>query len=411
VSAVLVDATRTKEQTMTKMKRSIQRGTAAAAGMMLVALTGCVGISADSLPTSTTSPGVSDQQLQTSLDGLVDAGFPAALGTRTEANGTSRSVASGLDNLDDQQAAAPDGQVRIASNTKMFTATVIMQLVDEDAVDLDESIETYLPGLVKGEGIDAGRISVRQLLQHTSGLPEYIALLLEHEDGLARYWSPRDTLDMAFTQPAVFEPGSRWEYSNTNYQVLGLLIERVTGEPLDKQIDQRIVQPLGLTATLLPRGGDRSISGQHPLGYHPDPVTGDLVDTTELDPGATWAAGGMISTPTELNIFMQALFAGKLTSPAALEEMLNTVPAEEEVWPGSGYGLGVQSYPLTCGGVAWGHGGDILGYETRNAVNDSGEAVTIAVTALPSTVVDPTDEKALLDSYRSVFQAMNDALC
>lgn len=397
---------------MTRMRRLRQRGTAAAAaGMMLVALTGCVGISTDSRPDDTTSPDGTDQQLQRSLDELVNAGFPAALGTLTEVGGTKRSLASGLSNLDDQQAAAPDGQVRIASNTKMFTATVVMQLVDENAVDLDEPIETYLPGLVKGGGIDAGQISVRQLLQHTSGLPEYIGLLLDHEGGLARYWSPRDTLDMALTQPAVFDPGSRWEYSNTNYLVLGLLIERVTGEPLDKQIDQRIIQPLGLTATLLPHGGDRSIPGQHPLGYHPDPVTGDLVDTTELDPGATWAAGGMVSTPTELNTFMQALFAGKLTSPAALDDMLSTVPAEEEVWPGSGYGLGVQSYPLTCGGVAWGHGGDILGYETRNAVNESGEAVTVAVTALPSTVVDPTDEKALLESYRSVFRAMNDALC
>jgi D-alanyl-D-alanine carboxypeptidase len=397
---------------MTRTKRSMQRGTvAAAAGMVLVALTGCVGISADSIPIKTASLDATDQQLQTSLDELVSAGFPAALGTFTEADGNSTNLASGLGNLDDQQTATPDGQVRIASNTKMFTATVVMQLVDEGDVDLDESVDTYLPGLVKGEGIDAGLISIRQLLQHTSGLPEYIALLLDHEGGLARYWSPRDTLDMALTQPAVFEPGSRWEYSNTNYLVLGLLIERVTGEPLDKQIDLRISQPLGLTATLLPHGGELKIPGQHPLGYHPDPVTGELVDTSELDSGATWAAGGMISTPSELNIFMQALFAGELTSPAALEEMLSTVPAEEEVWPGSGYGLGVQSYPLTCGGVAWGHGGDILGYETRNAVNESGEAATIAVTALPSTVIDPTDEEALLKSYRSVFQAMNDALC
>lgn len=368
-------------------------------------------MSGTSGPETTATSTVDGQRLQTSLDGLVQAGFPAALGTLTEADGDRVSLASGLGNREERRPAAPDGQVRIASNTKMFTATVVMQLVDEGDVALDEPIETYLPGLVEGDGIDGSRISVRQLLQHTSGLPEYVAGLLEHEDGLARYWSPRDTLDMAFTQPAAFAPGARWEYSNTNYQVLGLLIERITGEPLDKQIDERIVKPLGLTATALPRGGDRRIEGEHPLGYHPDATTGDLVDTTELDPGATWAAGGMVSTPSELNIFMQALFAGKLTSAAALQEMLTTVPAEEEVWPGSGYGLGVQSYPLTCGGVAWGHGGDILGYETRNGVNEQGDAVTVAVTALPSTVIDPTDEKALLDSYRSVFQAMNDALC
>jgi len=122
----------------------------------------------------------------------------------------------------------------------------------------------------------------------------------------------------------------------------------------------------------------------------PTPETGELVDSTELDPGATWAAGGMLSTPSELNTFMQALFGGELTSAAALKEMPTTVPAEEDVWPGAAYGLGVESFPLDC---------------------DSGDAVTTAVTALPSVVIDPSDEAAVLDSYRSVFQAMNDALC
>jgi D-alanyl-D-alanine carboxypeptidase len=395
---------------MATVKRSTQRLTAlAAAAFVLVSATACTGtVNGGSEPAATSAAG---GRLQSSLDGLVEAGFPAALGTVTEADGEHSSLASGLASIEEQRAAQPDGQVRIASNTKMFTATVVMQLVDDGSVELDTPIETYLPGLVTGDGIDGTRLTVRQLLQHTSGLPEYIAGLLDHEGGLARYWSPRDVLDLALAQPAVFAPGERWEYSNTNYLVLGLLIERVTGEPLESQIHERITAPLGLTATVLPNGGDRSIPGEHPLGYHPDAETGELVDTTELDPGATWAAGGMLSTPSELNTFMQALFAGELTSAASLEEMLTTVPAEEDVWPGSGYGLGVQSYPLTCGGVAWGHGGDILGYETRNAVNDRGQAVTVAVTALPSTVIDPTDEKALLGSYRSVFQAMNDALC
>jgi D-alanyl-D-alanine carboxypeptidase len=372
----------------------------------------CTATAGGSGPDKTTAAAdVAGRQLQTSLDGLVDDGFPAALGTVTEADGETVNLASGVADLKSKQAAAPNGQVRIASNTKMFTATVVMQLVDEGAVSLDEPIETYLPGLVKGDGIDGRQISVRQLLQHTSGLPEYIVDLLNHEGGLTRYWAPRDILDMALTHPAVFAPGERWEYSNTNYVVLGLLIERITGAPLENQIDERIVQPLDLKQTVLPHGGDRTIPGEHPLGYHPDPETGKLVDSTELDPGATWAAGGMLSTPSELNTFMQALFDGKLTSAESLKQMLTTVPAEEDVWPGSAYGLGVQAYPLSCGGVAWGHGGDIFGYETRNAVNDSGEAVMVAVTTLPSSLVDPTDEKALTDSYRSVFQAMNDALC
>jgi D-alanyl-D-alanine carboxypeptidase len=397
---------------MRRTTRSMTRWTtAAAAALVLASVAGCTATGAGTSSVETTAASGSNPVLQSSLDGLVKAGFPAALGTVTEADGDTVSLASGVADREDDRAAEPDGQVRIASNTKMFTATVVMQLVDEGEVSLDEPIESYLPGLITGDGIDGRQISVRQLLQHTSGLPEYIVDLLDQEGGLTRYWSPRDILDLALTHPAVFAPGERWEYSNTNYLVLGLLIERVTGVPLETQIDERIAQPLGLTETLLPHGGDRSIPGEHPLGYHPDAQTGELVDTTELDPGATWAAGGMLSTPRELNTFMQALFAGELTSDAALEQMLTTVPAEEDVWPGSSYGLGVESYPLSCGGVAWGHGGDILGYETRNAVNADGDAVTVAVTALPSTVIDPTDEAALLESYRSVFQAMNDALC
>jgi D-alanyl-D-alanine carboxypeptidase len=398
---------------MRRTTRSMKRLTAvAAAALVLASVAGCTATAGGSGPDKTTAAAAgAGRQLQTSLDGLVDDGFPAALGTVTEADGETVNLASGVADLKSKQAAAPNGQVRIASNTKMFTATVVMQLVDEGAVSLDEPLETYLPGLVKGDGIDGRQISVRQLLQHTSGLPEYIVDLLNHEGGLTRYWAPRDILDMALTHPAVFAPGERWEYSNTNYVVLGLLIERITGAPLENQIDERIVQPLDLKQTVLPHGGDRTIPGEHPLGYHPDPETGKLVDSTELDPGATWAAGGMLSTPSELNTFMQALFDGKLTSAESLKQMLTTVPAEEDVWPGSAYGLGVQAYPLSCGGVAWGHGGDIFGYETRNAVNDSGEAVMIAVTTLPSSLVDPTDEKALTDSYRSVFQAMNDALC
>jgi D-alanyl-D-alanine carboxypeptidase len=398
---------------MSTTTRSKKRYAAvAAAALVLVSLAGCTAAASSSGPDKTTAAAdASGRQLQTSLDGLVEAGFPAALGTVTEADGETVNLASGVADLESKQAAEPNGQVRIASNTKMFTATVVMQLVDEGKVSLDEPIESYLPGLVKGEGIDGRQISVRQLLQHTSGLPEYIVDLLDHVGGLTRYWAPRDILDMALTHPAVFAPGERWEYSNTNYVVLGLLIERLTGSPLENQIDERIVQPLGLKQTVLPHGGDRTIPGEHPLGYHPDPETGELVDSTELDPGATWAAGGMLSTPSELNTFMQALFDGKLTSAEALKQMLTTVPAEEDVWPGSSYGLGVQAYPLSCGGVAWGHGGDIFGYETRNAVNDSGEAVSIAVTTLPSSVIDPSDEAALTESYRSVFQAMNDALC
>lgn len=162
---------------------------------------------------------------------------------------------------------------------------------------------------------------------------------------------------------------------------------------------------------MVPRGGERGIPGDHPIGYHRDAETQELVDGTELDPGFAWAAGSIISTPSELNEFMQALFDGELTSEESLQQMMTTVPAEDEVWPGSAYGLGVQAYPLSCGGLAWGHGGDIPGFETRNAVTEQGDAVSIAVTSLPWGFIPMDDEEALLEGYRSVFQALDDALC
>jgi D-alanyl-D-alanine carboxypeptidase len=399
------------------VRSSVQRsgsrrlvGAAAAAGL-IVALAGCSAASTGTAPVESSRTTEADAEFQRSLDSLVDIGFPAAIGTRTGDDGARVDLASGVADLESGRAADADERVRVASNTKMFTAVVVMQLVDEGLLELDDPIEAHLPQLVQGEGIDGAQISVRQLLQHTSGLPEYIADLLSTEDGLSRYSSPRDLLDLALAAPADFAPGERWQYSNTNYVVLGLLIERITGNPIEIEFDERIIEPLDLVDTVMPRGGDRELGGDHPIGYHVAPDVTELVDSTRLDPAASWAAGGLVSTPAELNTFMQALFDGDLTSAESLELMLTTVPAEDDVWPGSTYGLGVQSYPLSCGGVAWGHGGDIPGYQTRNAVNDDGVAVTIAVTALPWAFIDPSDEAALLDGYRVVFQALDDALC
>jgi len=107
---------------------------------------------------------------------------------------------------------------------------------------------------------------------------------------------------------------------------------------------------------------------------------------------------------------MQALLLGELTSADALQQMKKTVPADETFWPGMRYGLGLQRYPLSNGGTAWGHGGDFPGYQTRNAVNEDGTAVTISVTALPPAFIDPTDVPALMQTYRRVTAALNAAL-
>ena len=345
------------------------------------------------------------------LQSLVDAGYPAALASVTDPDGDHVDVAVGEGDIGSGDSAPVDGEVRIASNTKMYVATIVLQLVDEGLVDLDEPIETYLPGLVAGEGIDGAHIAVRQLLQHRSGLPEYADQVAADAFGVQDvYIAPRDMLDVALEKPAVFAPGERWEYSNTNYLTLGLLIERMTERPLYEQVDERIVEPLGLQHTYLPVPGERQLRGGHPLGYH---LTndGELREITTMDPSFAWSAGAIVASPSDLNAFMQALLGGELLSDAALAEMQTTVPAGDELWPEATYGLGLQSYPLSCGGVAWGHGGDIPGTQTRNAVGPDGTAVTVAVTALPWAVVDMTDEEKLLDQYRIVVDALDETLC
>ena len=352
------------------------------------------------------------ESLKSRAQGLVDAGYPAALAAVTDSKGESAGVAVGKGSLETGQAPPLDGEVRIGSNTKTFVAVVVMQMVQEGKVGLDEPIETYLPGLIKGEGIDASRITVRQLLQHTSGLPEHTDYYFSSNaaalENIQHYIPARDLLDVALSKPAAFEPGTQWSYSNTNYIVLGMLIERVSQRPVGEQIDQRIIKRLGLSHTYFPGNGEKKIRGSHPQGYHIN-GEGKLEDVTEMDASLPWAAGAMVSTPSELNTFFQAVFDGRLLTQTSIDEMKKGVDT------GSGgmvYGLGLFGTPLSCGGTSWGHGGGIFGYETHNAVGPDGTAVTVAVTALSSAIADQSNlENSAKEKAGKVDEAVDAALC
>ena len=355
------------------------------------------------------------ESLKSRAQGLVEAGYPAALAAVTDSKGESAGVAVGKASLETGQAPPMDGEVRIGSNTKTFVAVVVMQLVQEGKVGLDEPIETYLPGLIKGEGIDGSKITVRQLLQHTSGLPEYTDTTPGSGDIFQvkdHYIPPRDLLGTALGKPAAFEPGTQWKYTNTNYIVLGMLVERVSQRPVGEQIDERIVKKLGLSHTYFPAPGDRSIKGTHPQGYHLS-AEGKLEDITEMDPAWGWAAGAMVSTPSELNTFFQAVFDGRLLTQASIDEMKNgAVDASSYLGPGTVYGLGLIGTPLSCGGTSWGHGGTIHGYQTDNAVGPDGTAVTVAVTALPTAIADQNNpESSAKEKHQRNKDAVDATLC
>ncbi|MDH6142821.1 D-alanyl-D-alanine carboxypeptidase [Kitasatospora sp. GP30] len=321
--------------------------------------------------------------VQRSVNGLVrDDGVPAALAAVTGRDGRSRDYTAGVGDLATGARVPRDGQVRIGSTTKAFTATVMLQLVGEGKVGLDQPVDTYLPGLLRGDGIDGRRITVRQLLQHTSGLPEYLTAIGNILADPHRFYEPRDLLDLALTRKADFAPGTKWEYSNTNYIVAGLLIEKVTGRPLGEEITTRIIDRLGLRHTYVPAPGELTLRGPHPEGYQREASDGPWRDVTELDPSVAWAAGELVSTNSDINHFFTALLSGKLLAPAELAQMRTTVPADK-LGPGTRYGLGLMSQPLSCGGVFWGHGGDIPGYHTRGGVTDDGQAVSVTVTTIP----------------------------
>ncbi|WP_437736149.1 serine hydrolase domain-containing protein [Sorangium sp. So ce1335] len=354
-----------------------------------------------------------DDPVQQGADHLVrDLEFPAVLVAVQDVDGETRHYVAGVADLETQAKVPVDGQVRIGSNTKPFTAAVVLQLVGEGKVDLDAPIEAYLPGLIRGDGIDGHDITVRQLLQHTSGLPDFVGALLggDFARTLHTYVDPRTLLDLALAQTASFPPGDRWGYSNTNYIVAGLLIEEVTGRPLAEEITERIIDRVGLRHTYVPGVGDMSIRECHPRGYHADSFGDPLYDVTELDPSIAGASGNMISTPSDLNRFFSALLGGELLEPAQLEEMRATVDASS-MWPDYAYGLGLSSSPLSCGGLVWGHGGDIFGYETAGGVTEDGRAVTVAVTALPSAVPGVETREQAYDAYADVLALVDAALC
>jgi len=354
----------------------------------------------------TSAAASTESALEDRLQPLIDAGYPGVLASVTQADGTRVDAAMG--DVGDLPA---EPEVRVGSNTKMFVATVVLQLADEGAIELDAPIDAYLPGLVTGEGIDGAAITVRDLLQQTSGLPEYADEVAADAFGVQHvYISARDMLDIALSRPAVFAPGAEWGYSNTNYIVLGLLVERVTERALWEQIDDRIVTPLNLQHTYLPGPGERELRGEHPPAFHAD-EPGRLREITDMDPSFGWSAGAMVSTPGELNEFMRALLAGELLSEESLAQMQDAVASPDDLWPEATYGLGLQSFPLSCGGIAWGHGGDIPGTQTRNAVAPDGTTATIAVTALPWALVDPADEERLLEQYRIVVDVLDETLC
>jgi len=277
------------------------------------------------------------------------------------------SGAAGWGDTEANVAMRPHDKFRAGSILKPFVAAVVLQHVEAGTLALEQTLPELLPQDVTESIANADRITLRMLLNHTSGIPEWLTaeVLQRIVTEPTHTFTAGEYLDIAAELPASFEPGTSWSYSNTNYTVLGLVIEQATEQDWRVQIRERIIQPLGLDDTSLPEPGDTSIEGDYAHGYQA--IAGDVIDFTNVDPSMAGAAGGhaLVTTAEDLGRFLDALLAGGLFSEeATLTEMMTMVEAMDESGLPHRYGLGIASYTLPDGTEVIGHGGGTAGYST-----------------------------------------------
>jgi D-alanyl-D-alanine carboxypeptidase len=288
--------------------------------------------------------------------------------------------------------------MRIASVAKAFSGAVALRLVDRGTLTLDDTVGQRVPGTPPAWA----PITLRQLLQHTSGLPDFTA-----ERGFQRRLArdpkanitPRQDIAFVERKPLEFRPGSRYEYSNTDNIVVGLMVEAVTGGSYEDALEQLVFRPLGLSETSLPSGARLPRPYIH--GYAPTPDGPEDISTVFSVSGA-WASGGIQSTPADLNDFIRAYAGGRLFGAATTQQQLQLVKGSSDP-PGPGRndaGLAIFRYRTRCGTVH-GHTGNIGGYtQFAAATPDGTRSVTVSVTTQLSETIQPR----VLRRLRRVFE-------
>lgn len=329
------------------------------------------GVSAPAEATQRAQPEQPPPGTTQALRDLVAAGIPGVI-VHIRDGDREWDLASGVADVVSRRKARVDDRVRIGSVTKTFVATVLLQLEGEGQLSLDETVDRWLPGVVRGNGNDGRKITIRMLLNHSSGVPEYLA------DGVVlrsyfatgdydRVWSVRRLVEHAMTMPPAFAPGTDALYSNTNYLLAGMIIEAATGRTVQEEVTRRIIRPLGLDRTSFPKN-DPSIHGSHLEGYVSNPYT-DYQKITRFSPSSAGAAGAIISTPEEVARFHHALFTGRLLRPEQMAEL--TTVAQSTSRPQIRNGLGFMQVEL-CGQETWAKDGQFPGYASESFTSRDG---------------------------------------
>lgn len=365
---------------------------------------------------------VGGTRLQRDADAVVGTGASGLAVQARDARGRDREARAGVRDLARGGRVPFDTYYRIGSDTKTFVAVAALQLVAEGKLGLGDTVEEWLPGVVNGNGNDGSRVTVRNLLQHTSGLPNYTDILFSDPEELTpeNYRAKRFTVSTPEQQvalamsrapgwlPDAEDPGAetRWAYSNTNYVLIGMIIERATGHPWEQEIHERIIEPLGLRHTLT-LGTSAYVPQPTATAYLQFPGRDDLTDTTlQVDGGAD---GGIVSTTTDMNTFLRALMDGTLLPAEQLEQMRTTVPAPDfSGGDKARYGLGIAWRPVEgCDSGVWYHGGTSFGTVSEAAVTADGDVSAAA--AVFTTRFG--DQQRSAEQEKATYEMVERAVC
>ncbi|MFF7886432.1 serine hydrolase domain-containing protein [Streptomyces sp. NPDC020794] len=351
----------------------VGRGTALGAALLaLLAVPAQAGTAA-----AADLPVPDDAGLQAVLHTALSQGAPGAM-VRVDDNGTVHRLSEGVADRATGRAITTTDRFRVGSVTKSFSAVVLLQLVDEGKLDLDASVNTYLPGLLPDN-----RITVREVMSHRSGLYDYTNDMFAQtvpgfESVRNKVFSYQDLVTLSLKHAVTNAPGAAYSYSNTNFVVAGMLIEKLTGHPVATEYQHRIFTPLNLTDTFYVHP-DTAIPGTHANGYlTPDEAGGALVDSTEQTVSWAQSAGAIISSTRDLDTFFSALMSGQLMSAAQLAQMQQWTTVNST----QGYGLGLRRRDLSCGISVYGHTGTVQGYYTYAFASKDGKR---SITALANT--------------------------
>lgn len=321
----------------------------------------------DSMPAPSAHVTAGLQQVLNEAVKTPDVLLPGAIANYREPGHAPWSGGAGLGDLKTHAAIRFQDRIRAGSILKTFLATVTLQHVEEGTLSLDQTLTELLPKSVTDRVKNADQITLRMLLNHTSGIPEWTTKDIEARvfDDPAHVWTTDEVLDIVAQKPAEFAPGSSWKYSNTDYNLVGLVLDRLGEHDWRTQVRKRVIERLDLRSTYLPEPGDLTVHGGYVHGYQE--IDGTPMDVSLIDSSMAGAAGGhaLITTVDDLGRFLEALLDGQLFErPGSLKAMTTMVDAQSPADLPYKYGLGLESYEMPNGMKVIGNSGGAGGYTT-----------------------------------------------